>query len=218
VRVHVRVTRIEVALACGLVSIALALAATFSHAPALATVARSVPAEKRLVKTSGEASGCQRGELLPADTTAIRLGLFAVTTPAVALRVLAGSHAIAEGTLAPGWSGEGATVPVNKVFPRGVSPVTVCFALNSINGEVTMVGRFTPPAEATLGGGRPLPGRISIEYVRPGRRSWWSLAVSVARHLGLGRAAGGTGNALLVVALAATVLALSSWLVMRDLR
>ncbi len=81
-----------------------------------------------------------------------------------------------------------------------------------------MVGRRTPPAEATVGGARPLPGRISVEYLHPGPRSWASLAVSVARRLGLGRAAAGTGNALLVLALALTVLTLSSWLVVRDLR
>ncbi len=81
-----------------------------------------------------------------------------------------------------------------------------------------MVGRTTPPAEATFGGTKPLPGRISIEYLQPGRRSWWSLALSVARRLGLGRAAAGTGNALLVLALALAVLTLSSWLVVRDLR
>jgi hypothetical protein len=210
--------RIRVALVCGLALTALALAVTLSHAPAVATVARSVPAEKKLVSAKEETGACQRGELLPRYTTAIRLGLFAVTTPEVAVRVLAGSRVITEGALASGWAGEGATVPLNRVFSRAMSPVTVCFEVKDLNGEVTMVGRFTPAAEATIGGERPLPGRISIEYLRPGHRSWWSLAVSVARRLGLGRADSGTGNALLVMALAATVLALSSWLVVRDLR
>jgi hypothetical protein len=214
--------RIRAALAGGLALIALALVVALSRAPATVVQARSVPPEKQLVTTTEDAGGCQRDEVLPRDTSAIRLGLFAVTTPAVAVKVFAGSRAagsrvIAQGTLAPGWSGEGATVAVNEL-PRTVSPVTVCFALESLNGEVTMVGRLTPAADATVGGGKPLPGRISIEYLRPGHRSWWSLAVSVARRLGLGRAASGTWNALLVVALAATVLSLSSWLVVRDLR
>ncbi|MGH2855446.1 MAG: hypothetical protein ACRDLF_14780 [Solirubrobacteraceae bacterium] len=209
--------RIKVALAGGLALIAVALVATLAHAPAV-VVRTTVLPEKQLTATSSNGGGCQRGELLPPGTTAIRLGLFAVTTPEVAMKVFAGPHVLTEGTLAPGWSGEGATVPVNRVLSRAASPVTVCFALKSVTETVTLVGRTTGPAEATVAEGKPLPGRVSIEYLRPSRRSWGSLAVSVARRLGLGRAASGTGNALLVLLLAVTVLTLSSWLVVRDLR
>ncbi len=210
--------RIKAALAGGLALIAVALVATLAHAPATVTETTVLPATQFTATTSNGSGGCQRGELLPPDTTAIRLGLFAVTTPAVAVKVFAGPRLLTEGTLAPGWSGEGATVPVDRVLARAVSPVTVCFTVTSVTGAVQMVGKTTPPAEATVAEAKPLPGRISIEYLRPGRRSWWSLAVSVARRLGLGRAYSGTGNALLVLALAITVLTLSSWLVVRDLR
>jgi hypothetical protein len=209
--------RIRVALAVGLALIALALLATLSHAPLVAAKTRSIPPETQLVATTHDIGGCQRGEVLPRGTVAIRLGLFGVTTPEVAVKVFAGTRVVTEDTLAAGWSGEGATVPV-RALSRTVAPVKICFALASVNGEVTMVGRRTPPAEATVGGAKPLPGRISIEYLQPGHRSWASLAVSVARRLGLGRAAAGTGNALLVLALALTVLTLSSWLLVRDLR
>ncbi len=210
--------RIKAALAGGLALIAVALVVTLAHAPATVTETTVPPATQFTATTLNGSGGCQRGELLPPDTTAIRLGLFAVTTPAVAVKVFAGPRVVTEGTLAPGWSGEGATVPVDRVLARAVSPVTVCFTVTSVTGAVQMVGKTTPPAEATVAEAKPLPGRISIEYMRPGRRSWWSLAVSVARRLGLGRAYGGTGNALLVMALAITVLTLSSWLVVRDLR
>ncbi len=209
--------RIRLALAGGLALIALALVATLSHAPLVPDKARSVPPETQLVATTHNIGGCQSREVLPRGTTAIRLGLFGVTSPEVALRVFAGSRVLTEGTLAAGWSGEGATVPV-RALPRTVASVRVCFTMESVTGEVTMVGRRTPPAEATVGGARPLPGRISIEYLHPGPRSWASLAVSVARRLGLGRAAAGTWNALLVLTLALTALTLSSWLVLRDLR
>jgi hypothetical protein len=208
---------VKAALAGGLALIAAALVLTLAHAP-LTVAKTTVPPATQFTATTSSSGGCQRDELLPPDTTAIRLGLFAVTTPAVAVKVFAGPHVLTEGTLAPGWSGEGATVPVNKVLARASSPVTVCFALTSVTGTVEMVGKTTSSAEATAGGGRPLPGRISIEYLRPSRRSWWSLAGSVARRLGLGRADSGIGNALLVIALALTVLTLSSWLVVKDLR
>ncbi len=78
-----------------------------------------VPPEKQLVDTTHAIGGCQKGELLPRDTVAIRLGLFAVTTPEVAVKVFAGPRAaVTEGTLAPGWSGEGATVPVRGLPAR----------------------------------------------------------------------------------------------------
>jgi hypothetical protein len=210
-------TRVGAALAGGLLLIAAALAAVLSRAPAVGTLARSVPAETQLVATTHDIGGCQRGELLPAGTTAIRLGLFGVTSPEVDVRVTSGPRLVASGALAPGWSGEGATVPVAPL-PRAVSPATVCFRMKSVTGEVTMVGRKTPPSEATFGGERPLPGRISIEYLHPGTRSWASLAGAVARRLGLGRSSPGIWNAFLVLALALTVVTLSSWAVVRDLR
>jgi hypothetical protein len=210
--------RIRVAVAVGLALLALGLVATLSHAPALTVPGAGVLPETQFVATSHPASGCQSGEALPPRTVAIRLGLFAVTTPAVAVRVLTpGGGAVTSGALGPGWSGEGAVVPVRPVLAHAVAPVTVCFSVRDVNGAVAMVGRKTSGAEATVGGGQRLPGRISVQYLQPGHRSWWSLALSVARRLGLGRTDPGTWNALLVALLAAGVLGLSAWLVVRDL-
>jgi hypothetical protein len=207
---------IKVALGAGLTLIAIALLVTLSHAPATIANARSVPPEKRLALTTADARGCQRGETLPRDTTAIRLGLFAVSSPEVSVQVYQGSQRIAAGVLGRGWSGEGATVPINELA-RTMSPVKVCFGLKSVINKVAMYGRRTPPASATISEGEPLSGKISIEYLQPGHRSWWSLAGSAIRHLDLGHAASGILNVLLVIALMGATLALSSWLVLREL-
>jgi hypothetical protein len=207
----------KAALAGGLALIALALVVTLSRAPAVTAQGGVLP-EAQFVATTSPASGCQQGETLPAHTEAIRLGLFAITTPEVGVKVFSGPRLLTAGTLPAGWSGEGATVPVDRVFDHPMSPVTVCFSVWRVNGSVQMVGRKTSGPEATVGGGQPLPGRISVQYVQPGHRSWWSLALSVARHLGLGHASTGSGNALLVAALAAAVIALSSWLLVKDVR
>ena len=209
--------RIKAALAGGLGLIAVAVAVTLAHAPTTTVLSRSTSGAKTLASTTSDAGGCQSGEVLPRDTSAIRLGLFAVTIPAVTVRVLQGSHRITGGTLGVDWSGEGPTVPVARL-PRTVSPVEVCFTLKSVASVVELLGRKTPAAEAAIGEGMPLPGRIGIEYLRSGHRSWWSVAVSVARHLGFGHAASGAWDALLVIALAATFITLSSWLVVRELR
>jgi len=212
-----RVPNPRVVLAGGLTLMALGLIATLSRAPAV-TAKGGVGPETQFVATSSEASGCQNGETLPAHTSAIRVGLFAITTPEVGVQVLSEGRLLTSGTLSPGWSGEGAVVPVNHTFDHPVSPVAVCFTVKKVNGPVQMVGRKTSGPEATVEGSNRLPGRISLQYVQPGHRSWWSLALSTARRLGLGHATPGTWNALLVAMLAAAVIALSSWLVVRDLR
>jgi hypothetical protein len=211
------VGRIQTTLAAGLALIAIALIATLSHAPATIARAPAVPPEKKVAFTTSDASGCQNGEALPGGTSAIRLGLFAVSSPGVAVEVFAGSHRITKGAIGPGWVGEGATVPVAEV-PRGVAPVKVCFRVHPVVGRVEVLGRPTSPAEATVAEGKPLPGRISIEYLRSSHRSWWSRATSVARHLGFGHAARGAWDTLFVIVLAAGIVTLSSWLVVRDLR
>ncbi len=208
--------RIKVALGAGLTLIAIAFALMLSHAPA-STAVTSVPPENKLVTTEFDASACQHGETLPRDTSAIRLGLFADSSPEVSVQVYSGSHRIAAGHLARGWSGEGATVPVNEI-PHAVSPVKVCFALEHVIGAVHMLGRIASKAEATVGEGKPLSGRISIEYLQPGHSSWWSLAASVMRHMGFGHAASGAWDALFVIVLTGTALTLSSWLVVKELR
>jgi len=63
-----------------------------------------------------------------------------------------------------------------------------------------------------------LGGRMWIEYLRPGDRSWASLIPSIVRAIGLGRADPGTWIALLALSLMATVAALASCVAFRELR
>jgi hypothetical protein len=208
--------RIKAALAASLALIALALALTLSHAP-LAVARKGVAPEHTLVSADKPAKACQASETLPRDTTAIRLGLTSALGPRVAVKVLSGSRAIARGSAAAGWSGASVTVSV-KPISHTVAPVAVCFTTTLMNGTVAMRGVPTSPRAAAKSEEGPLPGRMGIEYLRPGNSSWWSQLTAVARHLGLGRAASGTWNALLVAALAAALVTLSSWLVLQELR
>jgi hypothetical protein len=208
--------RIRVALGVGLVLIVVAFVVTLAHTPL--TVARSgVATEHTLVSTGKPAAACQGGETLPRGTTALRVSLTSALGPRVAVRVLSGSHVIARGTTQPGWSDASVTVPV-RALSRTVAPVKVCFAMTLMNGKVAMRGTPTGSAQAARSTEGPLPGRMGIEYLRPGASSWWSQATTVAHRLGLGRAASGTWNALLVIMLAASFITLSSWLVVKELR
>jgi hypothetical protein len=208
--------RIKVALAVGLALIALAFVVTLAHAP-LTVARRGVATEHTLVSTAEPASACQKRETLPHGTTALRLSLTAALGPRVTVKVLSGSRVIAHGATPPGWSNASVTVPVQPLS-HTVAPVKVCFAMAQMNGKIAMRGTPTGPALAIRSPEGPLAGRMGIEYLRPGSDSWWSQVTAIARRLGLDRAASGTWNALLVLVLVASVITLSSWLVVKELR
>jgi hypothetical protein len=209
--------RIGLALAVGLLLIAIAVGVALAHAPLVLTRDNSALTHDELVSTTGPAEACQSGEVLPRGTAAIRLGLTTALGPEAEVRVLSGARLIASGTQAPGWEGASVTVPV-RPLAQAFAPVTVCLRITHLNGPVTMLGWRTPRAVSAVGEGKHLPGRMHVEYLRRGDESWWAMATATARRLGLGRTDSGTWNALLVMALAAALIALSSWLVVRELR
>lgn len=209
--------RIRLALVAGLLMIAIAGGVTLAHAPLVVARDNSAVTHDELVKTTEPAGACQAGEVLPRGTSAIRIGLTTVLGPRAMVRVLAGSRLVTQGVQKPGWEGASVTIPVRRVA-RTFAPVTVCLRLSLLNGPVAMLGWPTSRAVSAIGEGKHLPGRMHIEYLRRGSESWWSMASATARRLGLGRAASGTSNAFLVLALAAVLIALSSWLLTRELR
>lgn len=211
---------VRLALVAGLLAIAAALAATLAHAPLVPVGTNSQVTHTELVTTNGPAQACQGGEVVPRGTAAVRLGLTGVLGPRVTVELYAGRRLLARGTRSASASAEGAsvTLPLRPVPQRTLSAVRVCAQLQSVNGPVTMLGIKTTHARAAVGGdGRPLPGRMHVEYLQPSPRSWWDMAGATMRHLGLGRAAPGLWNAVLVLALGALLLALCSWLVVREL-
>lgn len=211
----VSAVRIRIALAAGLTAIAAALVVTLSHSPL--TVARGDSSTAGgLVSTKQPARACQSEEALPRGTSAIRLAMLAALGPKVTVKVLSGSRVLTQGDHPAGWSSGSVTIPVKPVA-SAIAPVKVCFSLSSMNGIVTPRGWRTRPAAAAISGEGPLPGRIGIEYLRSSHRSWWSSAASVIRRLGLGHAAGGVWSALLALMLAVAFVALTSWLLLREL-
>ncbi len=217
--------RIGAALVAGMALIAGACAWTLSRAPQVVARANfSESVHKTIASTASPVGACQNREILPRYTTAIRLALTAVVGPEVSVEVLSGHRPLAAGSRGAGWEGDSVTVPVHppasaaSAGSSNWSPVAVCFALSRLNSPVGMLGFRTHDNPAVGREGKRLPGRLRIEYLRPGRASWWSMALAVARRLGLGRAASGTWNAALVGALASMLIALSGWMIMRELR
>lgn len=211
--------RVGTALVAGVALIVVACAWTLSRTPQVIARSNYAFTHTTIAATKTAAGACQGKETLPRGTSAIRLALTAVVGPEVEIKVRSGSRLLATGKRGAGWEGGSVTVPVHSASAaRSWAPVSVCFSLTQLNGFVEMLGVRTHRNSAIGQEGKPLPGRLRIEYLRPGGESWWSMALATARRLGLGRAASGTWNALLVGTLASALIALSCWLVMRELR
>jgi hypothetical protein len=208
---------VKVIVAGGLAALTAALLLTLLGSP-ITVAASNTRAYLTFFSTRRPIHLCQAGEVLPPRTSAMRLSLYAFSGPRVAVRVLEHGAAIASGETASGWTGGVVTVPV-KPLGRARTGVTVCISLHT-NGDETvfLVGELADREHAARGDGGALPGRVQIEYLRPGRSSWLSLAPEVARRMGLGRAASGTWGVLFVIALMIGVIVLSSRTTLCDLR
>jgi hypothetical protein len=206
---------VRVALAAGLVLTA-ALGIVLSRSPPVVARNNAASAERELAITPGSASVCQANELVPARTTAVRLGLEADLGPRMLVEVRSGERTVTGGDRGAGWADAAVTVHL-KPLGRAVSHATVCFSFTGEDESVTLLGEHTPASVAATSSAGTLPGRVRIEYLEPGRSPWWSLASSVATRMGLGRAWSGAGIAWLVGTLALITAALALWLTVRVL-
>jgi hypothetical protein len=207
----------RLALAAGLALVAVAAAIVLSGSPRVLAGTNAIDPDALLAAVPGGGSACQTGETLPAGTTTVGLSLEATAGPRVTVRVLSGKTVVARGESAPGWLGSLVEVPIAPL-DHAVRHTTVCFAFTGANERVTFLGAPTPRDVAARSDGGVLPGRIDIEYLRPGSSSWWSLLLPVARRMGLGRAWAGTWVLVPLVLLMAIGLALASWLTIRASR
>jgi hypothetical protein len=195
------------ALAAGLILTIAALGIVLSGAPVTVAGTNGISAKNKLGNTSGSVTLCQAGGTLPRGATAIRVSLSANIGPRVTVRALSGRNTIAEGSRPAGWGlAETVTVPI-KPAPRTVPNVRIC----------TVIGPSPEPFElkGVLAKGR---GLLRVEYLRAGPSSWWSLAPTVAEHMGLGRAPTGSWIAWLAIATMLAVGALTSRLALRELQ
>lgn len=208
--------RVAVALAIGLAATAVAVGVTLTRSPPT-VIAMNFAQRQLLGSAAGPLAACQAGETLPRGTSAIRLGLEAFTGPRVTLAVYAGGRVIARGEHGSGWTGNVVTFPIAPARTARTG-VTICFAFRIQDETLDARGELTKPSLAAHSiGGSPLPGRVRVEYLRQGR-SWWSLAPSVARRIGLGHALSGVWNVVLVLVLMSALVLCATRLALRELR
>ncbi len=201
---------VRVALAAGLVLLATAVAVRVSRPPLVAFATNSVKAEAAIATAKGNTTFCQSNETLPAGASAMRVSVGVNVGPKVTVTVLSGSQVVAEGAQAAGWTGEEVTVPLAPVA-SAVAGTSVCIALGPAVESIELAGVKAqhPTGEA--------PGKVRVEYLHPGSRTWLSMAMGVARRMGLGRSPSGTWIALVPILLMVAALVLASRLVLREL-
>ncbi len=188
-----------------------------------------------LAPVEQDATVCQPGEALPAGVSAIRISIWAfygarVRVSAYREALSGGSPLLTEGSHSADWTGDSVTVPV-RPLRRAVPRAKLCVRIGPNSEPLLLLGPRTRPGEAAVMAARLapaatlsphdaslLPGRMVVEYLRPGSRSWFSRLLAVARHFGLGRFYSGTWIALLAAALMAGVGLLSVRLTLRELR
>jgi len=180
-----RRTSARLALAVGVLALGLALLALLAHAEPRLAGSNDVPAASVLARTPATGTRfCQRGELLPAGTAALRLSLRAAGGPAVQVAATRAGRTLARGTHAGGWRGAGVTVALRPAAQRDAR-VAVCVTLAG-GGPV-----------AVLGSG----GRMRISYLRAGRESWLALAPTLAERAAPGLGTDGTPIAVVCLLL-----------------
>lgn len=207
--------RITITLAVGLTLTVITVCLVLQRRPAIVAETNGVRpvAQLSVIKNAGRV--CQAGESLPPRVSAIRLSLGATVGPAVAVAVVSDNRVLTGGAVGSGWYGSTVTVPVRPLLSAHPN-VTICAHLGSSAGGVGVLG--VPGVTAATAGSGSVPGRLSVAYLRPGARSWWSLAGSVSDHMMRGRAVGGVWVICVIAALVAAVVALASLAVTRELR
>ncbi len=200
----------RLALAAGLALLATAIAVRLSRPPLTVLATNSVAAERPIKISKGNESLCQSNETLPGGVSAIRLAVSVNIGPKVTVTVMSGSQVITKGAQAAGWTGEDVTVPIAPV-PSTVAGASVCLAIGPTVEPIGLLGQKSqrPAVEG--------PGKIRVEYLRPGSQSWWSMAMPMARRMGLGRSPSGTWVAFIPLVLMAAAVGLAAWLLLGEL-
>ena len=198
---------VKVALVGAVALVVGAVGVLLAHAPPVVAGTNNVSAARVAALSNGRATTCQRVATLPPHTSAMRVSLGAGVGPLVHVKVYSDLHLSAQGEHPAGWGlNANVVVPVNELR-EAVHNALICTTLGPAVEPVKAFGVPKPgsPAKPTLKN-----VALSLEYLRDGPKSWWSLAPSTLYHIGLGHAASGTwvAYAALSLMLAACVSAL----------
>ena len=197
-----RQARVTAAIALGALVIAGLLLGVLLQRPDRVIASNYVTVEGELGAVQPGTEVCQAGEQFPASTEAVRLSIAAYLGPAVSLTVTHEGVVIARGHHAAEWVSGSLTFPLSRAIGARTE-ATICLTRDRRDLALGLLGGVAPAVVAARSNGAPLAGRLRVEYLAHGQRSWLSLAHTVARRLGLGHSPSGTWIVLLILAMMA---------------
>ncbi|HXE46515.1 MAG TPA: hypothetical protein VN635_15135 [Conexibacter sp.] len=212
-----RLRRLTLTLALALIGAG--VVATLSHAQVRRTGTNGVPLNGFVGTIAGAHTICQDRERIPAGTSAIRIGLTAFSQsappPPVHVVVASGGVTRASGSTGARWAG-----PFQLAVPLRPRPLrelegSVCMRTPAGRQQYALVGVGAVPGFSATADGQSLPGRVHVEYLAPGTRTWWSYLPTLGARIGHGHAWSGPSVALLLALLMLTPIALAAWQLVR---
>lgn len=206
--------QVAITIASGLILVTAVLLVVLVQAPKVIIATDDVDAARELGLFGRNATVCQAGERIPASTTALRISLRSQVGPAVFVTVSRGDQIVARGYHNAGWASASPTFPLEVPVASALDG-KLCLTRSPGGLPVELSGDTARALAATMDG-KPLPGRLRVEYLTRGHRSWLSLAPNVARRLGLGHTPSGTWIVIPLAVMMAAALALGAWLLLRE--
>jgi hypothetical protein len=188
------------------------LVAVLSQSAVRETGSNRVRAMAQLEATQPGQALCQRGELVPGGTGAIRASLLPTAEQGGTARIAvigADGATVARSPRPVPVSGLTLTVPLRPIVARDTA-ARVCIASAGTGlaglGEAAADGGGRASA-----GGQTLGGDLRLVYLRPQAESWWASAGRVTDRMGAGHVLGGPALALLAALLMVASAALAAW-------
>jgi hypothetical protein len=173
----------------GLTAVAVILALVLLHGDQRRSGSDLTPNGAFVAALRAGQHACQDGELLPADTAAVRLtiGTYGLPGPPVQI-TFTGPHgeSLTQGGLAAGWRQGVVDIPVRHVSNASAG-VRVCLR-NSGPQSIALAGDLPDPGYRMEVGGSSVEGRLRYDYMRPGRESWLALLPTIVYRSTLGKA------------------------------
>jgi len=193
--------------------IALAIAHILAHSRLQIASKDRVVAQSFVVVLPPGSRLCQADEIFPPDTADLRMtiGTYYKPGPRLVVTVAAGGRRLASGGLSYGWRQGRVLIPISPQLRGTYSSATVCIS-NRGRTQVALAG-------SNIGGdygfadylnGTFLASEVSIDYMLPGKPSWFDMLSTLGYRMTLGKGSyvgwlGWVGPLLLMVG--ATVLA-----------
>jgi hypothetical protein len=168
------------AMAIGLAAVAVILAAVLLQRDQRRSGSNLVHSGPFVAVLGHGQSACQGDELLPDDTSAVRLTIGTFNRPGPSLRVVfsgARGEQLAAGSLGGGWRQGVVQIPITHVT-RPIPGAYVC--LSDLGpGTIEITGSAPDPPFQMSVAGSTVGGRLRYDYMRPGRESWLELLPTI---------------------------------------